>query len=98
MACIQKRTLSHLVQACGSLRQSNSESAVAQIKTMLRYGKLLPGKVPAPAVSTQEKQELYLLFQADRITDGAVDEAAKEQINLLKTLFGFTDADLELAV
>lgn len=98
LACIQKRTLSHLVQATASLRQQRSETAVAELKTMLRYGKLLPAKVPAPAVSTLEKQELYLLFQADVITDGVVDEASREQIDLLKTLFGFTDADLEVLV
>lgn len=96
LACIQRRTLSHLVQAAASLRQTRSENAVAEIKTMLRYGKLLPAKVPAPAVSTQEKQELYLLYQADVITDGAVAESAREQINLLKTLFGFTDAALQV--
>ena len=96
LSCIQRRTLSHLVQATASLRQSRSESAVAELKTMLRYGKLLPAKVDAPAVSTTEKQELYLLFQADAITDGNVTEAAKEQANLLKTMFGFTDADLEV--
>lgn len=98
LECIQKRTLSHLVQATASLRQQRSEMAVAELKTMLRYGKLLPAKVPAPAVSTQEKQELYLLFQADVITDGVVDQASREQIELLKTLFGFTDADLEVVV
>lgn len=96
LGCIQRRTLSHLVQASASLRQDKSESAVAELKTMLRYGKLLPAKVNAPAVSVSEKRELYLLFQADVITDGVVDARAKEQVNLLKTMFGFVDADLEL--
>ncbi|CDF34634.1 unnamed protein product [Chondrus crispus] len=96
LACIQRRTLSHLVQASASLRQDRSESAVAELKTMLRYGKLLPAKVNAPAVSVSERRELYLLFQADVITDGVVDARAKEQVNLLKTMFGFVDADLEL--
>lgn len=94
--CIQRRTLSHLVQAAASLRQDRSESAVAELKTMLRYGKLLPAKVNAPAVSVTEKRELYLVFQADVITDGVVDDKAREQVNLLKTMFGFADADLEL--
>lgn len=96
LGCIQRRTLSHLVQAAASLRQSRSESAVAEMKAMLRYGKLLPAKVNAPAVSMAEKQELYLLFQADVITGGAVSNKAKEQVDLLKTMFGFSDADLEL--
>lgn len=98
LKCIQRRTLSHLVQAAASLRQERSETAVAELKTMLRYGKLLPAKVNAPAVSTAEKQELYLLFQADMITDGAVNDADREQVNLLKTLFGFSDADLQVLV
>lgn len=98
LSCIQRRTLSHLVQASASLRQERTETAVAELRTMLRYGKLLPSKVIAPAVSLAEKQELFLLFQAYVITDGAVNEAAKEQINLLKTMFGFTDADLEAMV
>lgn len=96
LSCIQRRTLSHLVQAAASLRQDRSESAVAEMKTMLRYGKLLPAKVNAPAVSVSEKRELYLLFQADVITDGVVDDKARDQVNLLKTMFGFADADLEL--
>lgn len=98
LSCIQRRTLSHLVQATASLRQGRSGSAVSELKAMLRFGKLLPAKVRAPAVSLEEKQELYLLFQADVITEGAVDESAREQINLLKTLFGFSDADLEVLV
>ncbi|CAN8062476.1 unnamed protein product [Agarophyton chilense] len=98
LSCIQRRTLSHLVQAAASLRQNRSETAVTELKTMLRYGKLLPAKVIAPAVSTMEKQELYLLFQADAITDGALKDSARDQINLLKTMFGFSDADLEVLV
>lgn len=96
LGCIQRRTLSHLVQAAASLRQDRSETAVAEMRTMLRYGKLLPAKVNAPAVSVSEKRELYLLFQADVITDGVVGDRAKEEVDLLKTLFGFVDADLEL--
>lgn len=98
LKCIQRRTSSLLLQAAASLRQNRSDTAVSELKSMMRYGKLLPAKINAPAVTTAEKQELYLLFQADVITDGAVDEASREQINLLKTLFGFTDADLEVLV
>lgn len=95
LGCIQKRSLSHLVQAAASLRQERSETAVAELRTMLRYGKLLPAKVKAPAVSLSEKQELFLLFQAFVITDGAMTDQAREQIELLKMMFGFSDADLE---
>lgn len=96
LACIQRRTLSHLVQAAASLRQDRTETAIVELKTMLRYGRLLPAKVNAPAVSISEKRELYLLFQADVITDGVVGERVREEVNLLKTMFGFADADLEL--
>lgn len=96
LSCIQRRTLSHLVQAAASLRQNRAEASVAEMRTMLRYGKLLPAKVDAPAVSVSEKRELYLLFQADVITDGEVGESARDQVNLLKTMLGFVDADLEL--
>eukprot|EP00177_Eucheuma_denticulatum_P004452 GFKZ01008083.1.p1 GENE.GFKZ01008083.1~~GFKZ01008083.1.p1 ORF type:complete len:1055 (-),score=199.96 GFKZ01008083.1:1463-4627(-) len=96
LSCIQRRTLSHLVQAAASLRQNRSESAVAEMKAMLRYGKLLPSKVNAPAVSVSEKRDLYLLFQADVIIDDVIGESEREQVNLLKTMFGFVDADLEL--
>lgn len=95
LACIQRRTLSHLVQAAASLRQDRSESVVSELRTMLQFGKLLPSKVIAPAVSDPEKQEMFLLYQADLITDGAVNESSTESLNLLKTLLGFTDADLE---
>lgn len=96
--CIQRRCLNHLVQAAASLRQDRSETAVSELKTMLRFGKLLPTKVIAPAVSLNEKQELFLLFQAFIITDGALTDEAKGQINLLKTMFGFSDADLGAVV
>jgi hypothetical protein len=36
-----------------------------------------------------------LLFQADVITDGEMSAKAKESLNLLKILLGFSDADLE---
>jgi len=96
--CIQRRCLSHMVQAAASLRQERSETAVSELRTMLRYGKLLPSKVRAPAVSTGEKQELFLLFQAFVITDGTMTENAKDEIELLKTMFGFSDADLGAVV
>lgn len=97
--CIQRRSLNHLVQAAASLRQERSENAVSELRSMLRYGKLLPTKVVAPAVSTGEKQELFLLFQAFVITDsGNISDSAKEQIDLLKTMFGFSDADLSAVV
>lgn len=98
LGCIQRRTLAHLVQASASLRQDRSDLVVSELRRMLRYGKLLPAKVPAPAVSDSEKQEMYLLFQADAITDGAMNQEATENLNILKTLLGFTDADLEAHV
>lgn len=98
LGCIQRRSLTHLVQAAASLRQDRSETAVSELRIMLRYGKLLPSKVTAPAVSLNEKQELFLLFQAFVITDGAMTDTAKEQIELLKTMFGFSDADLGATV
>lgn len=96
--CIQRRSLNHLVQAAASLRQERSETAVAELKTMLRFGKLLPTKVVAPAISENEKQELFLLFQAFIITDGAMSDGARGEIGLLKTMFGFSDADLAVEV
>jgi hypothetical protein len=95
LACIQRRTLSYLVQASASLRQNRNANAIAELRTMLRYGRLLPSRVIAPAVSDEEKQEMFLLFQADVITDGAMSDKAKESLNLLKILLGFSDADLE---
>lgn len=95
LSCIQRRTLSHLVQASASLRQNRSEGVVAELRTMLRYGKLLPAKVIAPAVSDSEKQEMFLLFQADAITDGAVNEESNKSLKLLQTLLGFSDSQLE---
>lgn len=98
LGCIQRRSLNHMVQAAASLRQERSETAVAELRTMLRYGKLLPTEVFAPAISANEKQEMFLLYQAFVITDGAMSEEAKEDIGLLKTMFGFSDADLGAAV
>jgi hypothetical protein len=95
LSCIQRRTLSHLVQASASLRQNRSETAVAELRTMLRYGKLLPAKVDAPAVSDVEKQEMFMLFQADVITDGAVNEESGAALKLLQTMLGFSDQQLE---
>jgi Chloroplast envelope transporter len=93
LACIQRRTLSYLVQASASLRQNRSANAISELRTMLRYGRLLPSPVIAPAVSDEEKQEMFLLFQADVISDGALSGEAKESLNLLKVLLGFSDAD-----
>eukprot|EP00173_Palmaria_palmata_P001048 Plantae.Rhodophyta-Palmaria_palmata.ctg155.p1 GENE.Plantae.Rhodophyta-Palmaria_palmata.ctg155~~Plantae.Rhodophyta-Palmaria_palmata.ctg155.p1 ORF type:complete len:300 (-),score=74.76 Plantae.Rhodophyta-Palmaria_palmata.ctg155:1201-2100(-) len=95
LTCIQRRTLSHLVQASASLRSNRSEAAVAELRTMLRYGKLLPSKVIAPSVSSTEKQEMFMLFQADTITDGSVSDEAAESMKLLQILLGFSDAELE---
>mmetsp|Transcript_2117 Transcript_2117/g.8320 ORF Transcript_2117/g.8320 Transcript_2117/m.8320 type:complete len:592 (+) Transcript_2117:1180-2955(+) len=88
---IEKRTSGLLVQAASSVRQGNQDNAVAEVATLLKFGRLLPAEVASPVVSDAEKQELLLLYQASLISDSAMTEKSKGDIDLLTTMLGISD-------
>ncbi|KAK1860833.1 hypothetical protein I4F81_003420 [Pyropia yezoensis] len=94
LKCIQRRCSSHLIQAAASLRQERADTSVAELSTALRFGKLLPSEVKTGVISAAEKSELFLLYQAHLISGGALSDDARASLDLLKTMLGFTDADM----
>ncbi|GAB0497646.1 hypothetical protein MMPV_008983 [Pyropia vietnamensis] len=94
LKCIQRRCSSHLIQAAASLRQERADTAVAELSTALRFGKLLPSEVKTGVISSAEKSELFLLYQAHLISGGALSDDARASLDLLKTMLGFSDADM----
>jgi len=94
LKCIQRRCSSHLVQAAASLRQQRADTAVSELSTALRFGMLLPSEVKTGVISAAEKSELFLLYQAHLISGGALSDDARASLDLLKTMLGFSDADM----
>ena len=53
-----------------------------------RFADLVPGVVTTPAVKQNQKQEMFMLFQANALGDGDKSEEAKEKATNLQRIFG----------
>ena len=96
LSCIQERCESLLVQAAASLRQQNVQLAVRELTSMLRYGRLLPARIPTVSVTDRERQDLYLVYQAHLLADvhgGESPERVRQELALLREMLGFADEE-----
>jgi len=99
---VSKRAASGLLQAAALLRQGASEAACTELTSMLKYAALLDITANAPSVSQNERNELYMLFQASQLTAGAdadvADAAASEaKLDLLKKVMSLSGAPAQPA-
>jgi len=85
---IQKKASGGLLQASALFRQDRNEDMVAEIEGVLRYASLMPCEVSVPGLSPVTKQEMYLLYSASLLTDGAIDELGEAKLELLKATIG----------
>jgi len=88
---VAKRTSSGLLQAAALLRQEAHQSAVKELERMLKYAALVPQTV-ASSVSATEKQELFLLFQANSLADGKASEETTAKLDLFQLVIGTKEA------
>jgi hypothetical protein len=87
-AAVSKRCAGGVLQATACLRRSAISEMVDALKRTLQYARLSPAPVSVPLVSEKEKGELYMLFQAQMLADGASAEECQPDLDLLKTVVG----------
>jgi len=62
---VSKRTSAGLLQAAALLRQARQDESIKELDRLLKYAALSPGPANSPAVSKGERQELFLIYQAN---------------------------------
>ena len=89
---VTERCSSGLLQATADLRGSDQPAAATELGRVLKFAGLAPevaeGGVALPSISAAEKQELFLLYQANSLTAGEADASKAESIALLKEVLG----------
>jgi len=92
---VTRRCNTGALQAVALLRQGAEAAMMDELKKVLKFAAIAPYTVEMPAVSMEEKQEVYMLFQANALTGGAPDEETKAQLELLKTMVGIAEESSE---
>lgn len=87
-ASVAKRCAGGVLQATACLRRGAITEMVDTLKRTLQYARLSPAAVAVPMVSDKEKGELYMLFQAQMLADGASADDCQPDLDLLKTVVG----------
>ena len=87
---VTERCSSGLLQATADLRGSDQPAAATELGRVLKFAGLevAEGGVALPSISAAEKQELFLLYQANSLTAGEADASKAESIALLKEVLG----------
>jgi len=84
---VQKRASSGLLQAAVDMRQGSNSAATTELSRMLRYASLLEEiAADAPSVSSQERSDLYMLYQAATMSSGESPADSEAKLELLKAL------------
>jgi len=90
---VQKRASAGVLQAASLLRQAEHNAAVSELERVLKFAALLDVNVDAPAVSSRERTELYLLYQASSLTSEPSKEAVTAHLELLKSVLGLAEQE-----
>merc|ERR1719424_1586162 len=91
-ATVQKKAASGILQAATLMQASRAEETMEELETLLRFATLIPGVVATPAVKPQQKQEMFMLFQASALGDGDMSAETKEKATNLQRIFGMPTA------
>jgi len=87
-ASITRRCNEGTLQAISLMRQGATAAMLDEVNTVLKYAAISPSEVELSAVGAAEKSELYMLYQANALTEGADDIEAVARLEVLKTLVG----------
>lgn len=86
---VQKRASGGVLQAAAAMRQQERDSAYAELERMLKFAALLPETTAeTKAVSSGERNELFMLFQAGQLTKGGATAESAAALELLKGVLG----------
>jgi len=84
---VNKRVSGGVLQAAASMRSGSHDSAVNELLSALKAAAVLDVQAEC-SVSAGERSELYMLFQASRLTAGGDDVERANQLERLKTVLG----------
>jgi hypothetical protein len=88
---ITRRCTDGVLQVVALLRQGAERAMLEELTTMLKFAAIAPFEVVLSSIEMEEKNEVYMLYQANALTDGAPDEETKAKLELLKTVIGLTE-------
>merc|ERR1712110_1055519 len=87
---VTKQCRGGVLQASALARQGASESMLAELRRLLKYADFAPIEVSLPAISQRDKQDMFMLYQANALTLGTMDDEKREELELLKTVLGLS--------
>ena len=87
-ATVLKKAARGILQAATYMQASRADEMMEELETLLRFADPVPGVVDTPAVKLNQKQEMFMLFQANALGDGDNSDEAKEKATNLQRIFG----------
>jgi len=87
---VAKRCRGGVLQAAALARQSAHESMLDELNRVLKFAVFAPVEVSLSAVSQSDRQEMLMLYQANALTKGALDDEKSADLELLKTIIGLS--------
>jgi hypothetical protein len=80
--CINTRSEGHLLNAIASLRRGDDVGVLKELETMLNFGALLPIKFQNTLASSNEKSQLYSIYESNF----GDSDLQKDKLKLFKTM------------
>ena len=80
--CVNTRCEGHLLNSIASLRREDDVGVIKELEKMLNFGALLPITFKSNLISSNEKAQLFSIYQSN------VEEtdAQKNKVTLFKTM------------
>ena len=90
---VDKRMQGGLLQATALLRQQATEQMIGELDKMLKFAALSPGEIDLPGYgpSAAEKNDMYMLYQANTLTGSAKDEDKTGELEVLKAILSIQE-------
>ena len=89
---VKKRASGGVLQAAADMRGGANDGAVKELMTVIKYASVLGDVKAQCSVSSAERSELCMLFQASHLTSGMSDVERQEQVEVLKSVMGLAEA------
>jgi len=86
-----KRIKAGLLQASALYRQGATEPMVTEVTRLLKFATFSPSQAPIIGFSADDKQELYMLYEASLLADADADAGeSASQLEVLKKVIGLS--------
>lgn len=92
---VNKRNSAGVLQAAALLRQQRHGEVVKELDRVLKFAALIPNpKAESPAVSKAERQELYLIYEADSLAEDNAADVVMTKLALLRETMGLDPVEV----